>query len=142
MSIMVSSSSARARIVSRGSRYIRPMNVRYSRAVRLSNNARFFRHHADALLDRQRAFWVTDVFTENAHLDAAGREQAGQHLDGRGFARAVRAEKAVKPSGFDAQVQFIDSAKLAVIRARLMVSMATFISGRRVSYRVAAVVAT
>ena len=35
-----SSSSLRLRIVSRGIRWMRPTNVRYSRAVRLSNSAR------------------------------------------------------------------------------------------------------
>ena len=40
-SIMVSNSSVRSRTVAGGSKYMRPMKVRYSRAVRFSNSARF-----------------------------------------------------------------------------------------------------
>ena len=43
-------------------------------------------------------------------VPAGRRQQAGEHLDGGGFARAVRAEKAVKLARFHAQIEPIHGA--------------------------------
>ena len=95
-SIMASNSSQRARTVSRGRRYIRPDEREVFARRQVVEQRQVFRHHADAAFHRERAFRVADVFAEDAHRAAAGRQQAGEHLDGGGFARAVRAEKTVE----------------------------------------------
>src|SRR5262249_50668364 len=53
------------------------------------------------------------VLAEDAHLSAGGREQTGEHLDGGGFAGAVRSEKTVKRSAPDLQVETVHSADRA-----------------------------
>ena len=47
------------------------------------------------------------VLSQNAHLSARGRQQAGQHFDGGGLAGAVGAEKAEELPGGDAEVHIL-----------------------------------
>ena len=59
--------------------------------------------HLGALLD--------DVVPATRARARGGREQRGEHVDGRGLARAVRAEEAVHLAGLHAQVDAVDRAR-------------------------------
>ncbi len=74
-----------------------------------------FRHHADVAFHFQRPARIAYVLVEDAHRAAPRGEQAGEHFDGGGFARAVGAEETIKAAGLDAEVQFIDGAELPEI---------------------------
>ena len=77
------------------------------------------RHHADAALHLQCAARVAHVLAQDAHGARRWRQQAREHLDGGGFARAVGAEEAVEAAGFDVEVQFIDGAELPEITRQI-----------------------
>ena len=104
-SIIASNSWHRWRTVAGGSRYMRPMKVRYSRRRQVVEQGEVLRHHADPAFDGPGGVGRCKVAPENPHRAAGRRQQAGEHLDGGGFARAVRAEKAVELSRLDAQVE-------------------------------------
>ena len=70
------------------------MNVRYSRAVRLSNSARSSGTTPTRRLTVAGGVGRGKIGAQNPHRAAGRRQQAGEHLDGGRFARAVRAEKA------------------------------------------------
>ncbi len=48
------------------------------------------------------------IESENFNTPGAGREQAGEHFDGRGFSGAVGAEEAEELSRRDAQIDAIN----------------------------------
>ena len=73
------------------------------------------RHHADAAFYFQRAPRIARVLAEDADATRRWRQQAGEHLDGGGFARAIGAKETVETAGLDAEVQFIDRAELPEI---------------------------
>ena len=53
-----------------------------------------FRHHADASLDLNAI--LSQVAAKNLDFTAGRPQQAGEHLDGSGFAGSVRPQKAIK----------------------------------------------
>ena len=87
------------------------MKVRYSRAVRLSNSARSSGTTPIRRLTSRGGVGRGKIGFQNPHRAAAGRQQAGEHLDGRRFARAVRAEKAEELSRFDPQIESVNRAR-------------------------------
>src|SRR2546422_401925 len=58
---------------------------------------------------------IAHVLAENAHRAAAGREQAREHFDGRGFSRAIGSEESVELSCLDAKIELIDGAKFSKV---------------------------
>jgi hypothetical protein len=64
------------------------------------------RHDPDAALDRDRI--RNRVDSENPHLAGAGPEKPGQALDRGGLSGAIRAEKTVKASGGDLEIDAVD----------------------------------
>ncbi len=56
---------------------------------------------------------VARVLAQDAHRAARGCEQASEHFDGGGFARAIGAEKAVKLAGFHAQIKAVHGTQIA-----------------------------
>ena len=68
------------------------------------------RHHADPAFDLAGGVGRGQVGAQNPHRAAAGRQQAGEHLDGGGFARAVGAEKTEELPRFDAQIKSVHRA--------------------------------
>ncbi len=61
---------------------------------------------ADVALDLDGV--VEEVFAEDLDGAGAGSEEAGEHLDGGGFAGAVGAEEAEELAGFDREIDVID----------------------------------
>ena len=61
-----------------------------------------------------------EIEAENFDAPGGGREQAGEHLDGGGFARAVGAEEAEELSGRDAQVDAVNGHKFAEAAAQAL----------------------
>ena len=78
---MASNSWHRPRTISAGKRYIRPMNVRYSCAVRLSNSARSSGTTPTRRLT-SRAALAAERSCRGFALRRWQREQAREHLDG------------------------------------------------------------
>ena len=70
------------------------MKLRYSRAVKLSEQREVLRHHADPAFDAPGGVGHGQVGVQNPHRAAGGGQQAGKHLDGGRFARPVGTEKA------------------------------------------------
>ena len=106
----------RVRIVSFGNRYIRPMNVRCSRAVRLSNKREVFRHHADHALGFERRLRIRMFFPSTRISPLEGASKPGEHFDRGGFSGAVRAQESVERSAFDLQVHLIHGPEVIGIR--------------------------
>src|SRR5580700_9154487 len=71
------------------------------------------RQIADAALDRER--FARRIKTEHAHLAAGDFRQAEQHQDGRGLARAVRAEETENLPAPDGERDVVDGDRRAVV---------------------------
>ena len=54
-----------------------------------------------------------EIGAENGHAPFAGREQAGEHLDGGGFSGAIGAEKSEELAGSDGQIDVVHGEELA-----------------------------
>ena len=110
---MASNSAVRSRMVAAGSRNMRPMNVRYSRAGEVLEQAQVLRHHTHAPLDLARLLQVAQVLAQQEHRPGGWRQQPGQHLDRRGLARAIGAQETVKRPLLDLEVDGIHRAQTA-----------------------------
>ena len=100
-----SNSPMRSRISSRGSRYIRPMKVRYSRAVRLSNSARSSGMTPIRLFASSDSAGSSMFFPSTRISPLRRRQETGQHFDRGRFAGAVRPQEAVKGAALDLAVR-------------------------------------
>src|SRR5256885_9378478 len=70
-----------------------------------------FRHYADQALDGGGV--SGQAVAENFNPALIRCQHAGEHLDRRGFARTVRAEKAEESSALDHQIQMIHGNEIA-----------------------------
>ena len=66
---------------------------------------------------------AVEIDAENFDAAGAGREQAGEHFDGRGFAGAVGAEEAEELSRSDAQIDAVDGHEFAEAAGQAWVEM-------------------
>ena len=90
---------------------MRPTKFRYSAPVRRPKSAMPFGHDADLALHFDGILRQIDA--ENFACARRGREQAGEHFDGGGFAGAVGAQKSEELAGSDAQIYVVDGDELA-----------------------------
>lgn len=107
---MTRSSSLRSRTVAAGSRHAADEGEVFPRGE-VVEQREVLGHHADAALHLERAARIAHVLAEDADAAAAGCEQAGEHFDGGGFARAVGAEEAVEAARGDAEAELVDGAE-------------------------------
>ena len=70
------------------------------------------RDDADAALGLQGLAQVEHVLSQDENLPSRRRQQAGQHLDGGGFAGAVGTEKAVERAALDPQIDGVHGAEV------------------------------
>ena len=90
---------------------MRPTKRRYSGAVRRPKRAR---PSGTTPIWRLRAtVSAGEVFAEDVDAAGGGGEQAGEHLDGGGFACAVGAEEAEELAGSDGEIDVADCGELA-----------------------------
>ena len=77
------------------------------------------RHDTDAAFDGEGPRGIADIFAEDLDAPAARGEQAGEHLDGGGFARAVRPEEAVEAARLDAEIKLVHRAEIPEVAREL-----------------------
>src|SRR5258708_38776004 len=53
------------------------------------------------------------VQSEKLHAPGGGRQEAGEHFDGSGFARAIGAQKTEELAGRDLEIDFVHSGEAA-----------------------------
>src|SRR5207248_663508 len=72
-------------------------------ARQIIEECQVFRNDADLPLDFERLMGIEHVLTEDADVAASRGQEAGQHFDRRGLARAVRAKKPIERAALDSE---------------------------------------
>ena len=63
---------------------------------------------------------IEHVLTEDADVAASRGQEAGQHFDRRGLARAVRAKKPIERAALDSEFDRVHGAEVAEVAGQLM----------------------
>ena len=90
---------------------MRPTKRRYSVGGEPTEESHALGHDADLPLDSPPGW--TSGQPEDADAAGGRREQAGQHLDGGGFAGAVGAKKAEELTGINPKIHVQDGGEVA-----------------------------
>ena|ERR1044071_4820934 len=80
---------------------------------------KILRHHANPAFDLKSLSRVAEILAEKPDGAASGREQAGEHLDGGGFAGAVGAEETIETARFNPEIELIDSTDLPEVTCQV-----------------------